>query len=334
MEKYKEIKWKNIKIGDTFLDDSKVIGIHDREIRDVYSIFYYDKKKKILSDMFGFIRNLEYKIETKVSDNHLLLVDLKDAPKEILEIVDFQLKDKQIPTVWNRHVYYENEDDMLKDDKGEELSNLTDLQKSEIEFEHSYQEKMEIVKADPAKVSDTKFWLEAKFIDQLVNLNVKLYSDGHLLHSKYVGKLKVFCVETDTHHYETNGLIHHNSVMLQNIIFHALTHGEDVKIAMVDLKRTEMAIWEEHKNVMYVANTVKEAREIVLLARRIMDKRNMEMQKLGLKDFMNYVPTKFTGEYRVAGRKFKAEDRIDILLPNGEEKNVSIAELEQYLIWE
>lgn len=333
--KTKNIIWKNIKEEDEFIDGSKVVGIHETTIQDSYVVGYYNSKKnQLMKDALSLFKKYDDKNETVLSGDHILLVDLKEVPTEVLKAIDAQFGDKEIPTVWNRHVYYQDPDTMSNDIKNKDIDNISGLEKAEVEFKDSYMEKMEVAQSDPAKVSETEFWLPVITITELLNQGFKLYSNGHLLSSKYRGKLEVFCVETDTHKYETNGLIHHNSVLLQNIIFHALTHGNDVTIAMVDLKRTEMPIWKKHKNVMYVANTVQEARELVLIARRLMDKRNEEMEKLGLKDIMNYKPTKFTGEIRVAGRKFTESDRIDILLPDGTEKNVSIGELEQYLIWE
>lgn len=152
---------------------------------------------------------------------------------------------------------------------------------------------------------------------------------------QYVGKKEVFCVETDSHRFETGpevgyGLIHHNSVTLRNIIFHCLTHSEQIMIALIDLKLTEFEPFKGVKGVVAVANTVREAVEVLRIGREVMYKRNAQLAKLGLNDIKDFKPTQPTDEVVVAGRLLKDTDTVEIR--KGEEiKTVTVKELEQYL---
>ena len=287
MKKY----WKNIAIGDTFSDGSKVLSIHEKYIDDCYKI-YYNNESCILSE------------------THLLLCNIKDLNKECYDWVIENFGNYKIPTLYDQHLYYSDSS----------LSNLC-------------YEKLEVIDADISKISDYEIWLPIKVIFILIrNFYQKIYCNNNLLYKiEYFGKKEVFCVETNTHKFETCNLIHHNSVTLRNIIFHCLTHGEQISIALIDLKYTEFTPFKGFKNVVAVANTVQEAVEVMRVAREVMYKRNQEMAKLGINNISDYKPQKPTNEVIVAGRKLNDNDNIEIKTKDGEIKTITVKELEEYL---
>lgn len=313
--------WKDIKIGDEFLDGSKVTSIHDSYIEDCYNVFFY--------------KNFACKVINKkqncvLSGTHLLLCDISKVSDKAKKWIEDNFSNYSIPTLYDKHVYYNNLDKLI------EISNnggkiYKDELYSILDQEHS--EKYEVIQSDKSKISQNEYWLPINALFLLVrNFNEKILCNGNLIdYIEYFGKHEVFCIETDTHKYETCGLIHHNSVTLRNIIFHCLTHGEQICIALIDLKYTEFTYFKGVKNVVAVANTVREAAEIMRLGREVMYKRNQEMSKIGINDIKDFKPQKPTNEVIVAGRKLKDEDIVEIQLPNGEEKTVTVKELEQYL---
>lgn len=293
-----KILWKDISIGDVFKDGSKVKSIHESYEADCYKIFY--KNNNFLSRGKNCV----------LSDTHLLLIDLKKLNKECLKWAIYNFGNCAIATDYNKHIYF-------KDDTF-----------TEIAFEEN-----EVVKYDFSKVTDSKYWLPIKAIFLLVrNFKQKLYCNGNLITSiEYFGNNEVFCVETDTHKFETCDLIHHNSVTLRDIIFHCLTHGEQISVALIDLKWTEFTPFKGMKNVVAVANTVQEAVEVMRVGREVMYKRNQELAKLKLNDIKNFKPNKPTDEVIVAGRRLKDSDTLEIKTKDGELKTVTVKELENYI---
>lgn len=303
--------WKDIKINDTFIDGSKVVSIHESYECECYDVFY---KESIFKKEQHCI----------LSNTHLLLCNISKLNNECKKWVKDNFSDWKIPTLYDKHIYYKDLTNILKDKitKKELLYSLED----------PLNEKLEVIKSDCSKVSENEYWLPVNAIFLLEKqFKQKIICNNKYIHVNYVGKREVFCVETDTHKFETCGLIHHNSVTLRNIIFHCLTHGEQICIALIDLKFTEFTPFKNVKNVVAVANTVQEAAEIMRLGREVMYKRNQELAKLGINDIKDFKPTKPTNEVVVAGRKLKDTDTVEIKLPNGEEKTVTIKELEQYL---
>lgn len=51
---------------------------------------------------------------------------------------------------------------------------------------------------------------------------------------KPVGKKQCFCISTNSGKYQVNGLTHHNSVTVQNLIMHAIEHRDEVALALCD----------------------------------------------------------------------------------------------------
>lgn len=323
--KVKKKQWKDIKVGDEFLDGSKVLALHEPYISDVYEVSYSSNR---------LFKRFDFSFE--LSSDHLLLCDISKVSKENRDFIDETFGDYIIPTLYDKHIWLDKLD---KDLEGNYLPNLNDYIRSETV----------LVEGDRSKVSETEYWLPVKFIHDLLSIRETVICNGYELKSRYIGEKEVFCVETDTHQYNTigynesldgeidklnnpkYGLIHHNSVSIRDVIFHCLTHGEDITIGLVDVKLTEFEPWKGHKNVAAVANNVKEAIELARLAREVMYKRNAELAKLGLNDIADFKPQKPTNKVVVAGRNLTDDDTVEIKLMSGEIKTVTVKELEQYL---
>ena len=131
-------------------------------------------------------------------------------------------------------------------------------------------------------------------------------------HVEYKGVKPCFCVTTDTGRYETNKMVHHNSVCLRNVIFHSLTHADDIKLALVDLKQSEFESYKKLKDVVGVANNEREAVEILRMARECMYKRNKENAARGITDFVDYEPQEPLPVIKIFGREFDENQEFDV----------------------
>ncbi len=283
--------WKDISVGDKFVDGSVVKSIHERYVEECFTLTYH--RKFSLRDVC-----------MTLGSSHLLKISLS-FDKGINQWLVDNFGNYAIPTLVDRHVY--------------------------INKDGSTEEKDEPVQWD--KSDDEKsVWLPVKTVQLLVSLGYRPVCNGRVITGcAFAGEKEVFCVETDSHRFETHGLVHHNSVTLRNIIFHCLTHGENISIALIDLKWTEFTPFKGVKNVVAVANTVREAAEIMRIAKECMYKRNQEMSKLGINDIKDYKPQKPTNEVMIFNRKFNDDDQVEIRLTSGEVKTVTVKELESYL---
>ena len=314
------MKWKDIEEGYEFKDGSKVISKHGVYEAECYIVKYYKEDKTFFKDLFAY-KNAH---EIVLSNTHLLLIDIHKMNRECRRWVEDNFSGYRIPVSYNKHIYFKDLNNVFSE------SNMI----SETEFiEKALFSQLEVSESDDSKVDDYHYWLPISAIFLLVeNFKQKLYCNGYRIKSlKFKGYLDVFCVETDTHRFEMNGLIHHNSVTLRNIILHCLTHQDEIAIALVDLKWVEFSYYKGFKNVVAVANTIPEACEILRLAKEVMYKRNQEMSKLGINNIADFKPQQPTGEVMVAGRKLKDEDLVEIKTVNGEIKTVTVKELEGYL---
>lgn len=315
--------WKDIKINDIFPDGSKVMSIHESYNAECYDVSWEDKEKSKLALKYFFAKN-EIK-HCILSDSHLLLCDISVLNIESKNWVNENFSNYEIPTVYEKHVYYSDLSEILNEDNVILKDKLINI------LNNPFKEEINVIHSDCSKISDNNFWLPVSVIFLLIrNFNQAIICNGNVLSIEYFGNNEVFCVETDTHSFETAGLIHHNSVTLRNIIFHCLTHGEQISIALVDLKFTEFTPFKGMKNVVAVANTVQETAEIMRLARECMYKRNQELARIGINDIKDFKPQKPTNEVIIAGRKFNDTDNIEIKV-DGEIKTVTVKELEGYL---
>lgn len=324
-KKIKKIFWKDIKVNDEFVDGSKVLSIHEQYIEDCYSVN-----------------------ETILSSTHLLLCDISKTNNKTKKWIDEEFGKYEIPTLYDKHCYFKNLDETIRkyeDENRSEEDGLVYMNKDQIMsmLQDSSEDKYEVVESDPCKIGKYLYWLPVETIYNLIKVSdknirlIKEYSDNRnykinkIKEIKYVGKRDVFCVETDSHRFETCGMVHHNSVTLRNIIMHCLTHGQKICIGLIDLKFTEFVPFKGVKNVVAVANTVKEAAELLRLMREVMYKRNQEMSKIGINDIKDFKPTKPTNEYMIYNRKFSGDEEVEIRLKNGEIKTVKVKEIEKYI---
>lgn len=151
-----------------------------------------------------------------------------------------------------------------------------------------------------------------------------------IIKSEKVGKLPCFCVSTNTGQYETLRLTHHNSVLTQSVILHALSHKNNIALALIDIKQTEYTFFKGMAGVVGVANTVREAVEILRIARVIMYRRNKELAQLGIKSLTDYEPYERSGKVFITGREFDEQDVINVKIDD-QEQSKTAEELVLYL---
>lgn len=157
------------------------------------------------------------------------------------------------------------------------------------------------------------YWVPAWAIHYYGKLGVKFQSDlGKRIHTSYSGLIDARCVTTESGTYRMNGLMSHNSVAIRNVFFHIIQHGENIKVAGIDLKLTEFTPWKGHKNVVGIANDIPTALEILRLGREIMYSRNKQLADLGLVNFTDFKPRERDGWEMISGMKFKSRDMLEV----------------------
>ena len=189
--------------------------------------------------------------------------------------------------------------------------------------------KSTIVKAKTWHTDKNLYWLAARNIYALLYQygNHKVVPVGSkFTHWKPVGEKPCFCVSTTTGEYKCCGVINSNSVALRDIIFHSLTHSDELKLCMVDLKLSEFTRYKGMNNVVGVANSVREAAELLRLCREVMQKRNKLNADRGLTDFADYKPKDPTNKISIFGRQFD-EDTIFPVEIGGEKKEMTAKEI-------
>lgn len=332
--------WKDVDVGDELIDGSKVVAVHPSYMAECYNLHAscFMRKESIV-----------------LSGDHLLLINISMASRTCKQEILNHFSGYGIPTCVDRHVDFENLDDVIRPVMSHaELGALMDhmgllgtsLQNKRDEKcdqqEQSLAESMvprpvsirdvPVGEVEPVQFSDNEFWLPVSLIAELVHAGERLTCNGlHINHVEYAGQREVRCVETDTHKFRSNHLIHHNSVTLRNIIMHCLTHSESIAIALVDLKQTEFTYFKGVKGVVAVANSVQEAVEILRIMRECMYARNREMAKLGINDIKDFKPKMPTDEWMVFNHRMNGNDVVEIRNVDGEVKSVKVCELEQYL---
>ena len=184
-----------------------------------------------------------------------------------------------------------------------------------------------VTASESQKIDDNTYWMPLSGIAYLTDKYGSLTSKD-VTFSNVVdkGNLDCFCISTDTGQYTCNHLTSHNSVLIQNIIQHALAHNNKIKLLLVDPKLTEFSNYDGHKGVCAVTNSTKETCEALRIARLVMHERNKELKNLGLKKVAEFTPTKKSGRVFVTGREYNEDDIIDVRV-NGEETQMTAAEL-------
>lgn len=177
------------------------------------------------------------------------------------------------------------------------------------------------------KISDDLYWIPVNGLAYLFNrYGILTFSGITVQNVEFLGKLPCFCVSTSTGKYELNGLIHHNSVAVQNIIYGGIAHRNEVALSLIDPKFTEFSGYKGMKGITGVANTVEEAVEVLRIAKQAMYRRNQRLAELKIKNIMEYKPTKKSGLVYVTGRDYREEDIIKVRT-NKVESNISAKDL-------
>lgn len=288
--------WKDLKIEEdhVFEDGSVLTQIHETHNIFCYK-FWLKKHPKHIKDN-----------SITVSEDHYILCETKRELTKPWKEYILQYQEENIPKAANVHVSSENGEMAISE---------------------------EAVEFDYWDCGDSTYWLSAKNIFMLLNVFGKRFIkpvDNLFTKWEAVGEKECFCISTDLGKYKCCGVINHNSVAIRNIIFHALTHGEDVKIALVDLKVSEFAAYKGMNNVVGVANTTREACELLRLCREVMQKRNIENSKRGLTDIADYVPQKPTDRISLFGVEYPEDTVFDVEIA-GEKKQMSLKEILEYV---
>lgn len=177
------------------------------------------------------------------------------------------------------------------------------------------------------KVSDNVYWVPVNGLAYLFNkYGILTFSGTTIQNVEFLGKLPCFCVSTSTGKYELNGLIHHNSVAVQNIIYGGIAHRNEVALSLIDPKFTEFSGYKGMKGITGVANTVEEAVEVLRIAKQAMYRRNQRLAELKIKNIMEYKPTKKSGKVYITGRDYLETDIIKVKV-NSVEKEITANEL-------
>lgn len=293
------MRWNDIHTGHVFKDGSEAISRFEMRTMDTYTLFYKDSALKGTERAFT------------ASADHLLLCDTGKCSKEAKKSIAWLVEYSYIPKTYDLHI---------------------SLNQGEWE---------EVIEAETRELTrgvHTYIWLTLKEIHKLMQAGetVKLITD--LKKNKktvpsgcaYSGKRNCFCIATTTGHYEVCGLVSHNSVSLRNMVFHALTHSDDIKLALIDLKRSEFEYLKGTNGIVGVGNTPREAAEILRLAREIMYKRNEENAKRRLSNFADWQPQQPTDKIKIFNTEFPEDTTFDVEVA-GEKKKMTAKEILHFM---
>lgn len=290
------MKWSDVTEKHMFGDGSQVTQIHDTVKQNCFAI----KIKE------GTIT---------LSEDHYLLCDVKKVKKGFLKTL-LTYAPKYIPRAGDVHIWKE---------------------------EGGYRTTDEVTEWDDVWVDKKKnlIWLDVRTIHYLykVKQNVRLATSMRgntppktILSIDWVKEKDCFCVSTDTGYYKTCGIIHHNSVTLRNVLFHSLTHSDDIKLALVDLKISEFARFKDmdSNKVVGVANSVPATAKLLRMAREVMYKRNQQNSDRGLTDFADFKPEGPTNIIRIFGREFDENEQFQVEV-GGQQKTMTAKEILEYM---
>lgn len=338
------MKWNEIDNGYKFSDKSVVVQVHPRHYANTIKIGYLDFKTResyriCVSEDHLFEINL-----TNISKDERLFLynsfkDIRIPIQEDLSIeiiegtlnrrferdINHYFKNNVFPSTW-KNIKIINSYINESNKRVEVIAIETELSAWIVKVTYI------TVKDEPKAINKKKIWLSAKEIKEIIDKDFRLLMCNNNVITTCIdgGKREVFCVSTDTGRYELNGLIHHNSVTIRNIIFHAIQHENEINVALVDIKQTEFTQFKGVKGVLAVANSVEEAAEIIRIARKIMYKRNIEMAELGITDIKDHKPKDYTGKIWVTGREMDENDTL-IAVIDGQEKEITAIQLMEML---
>lgn len=336
--------WNSVLVGKEFEDGSKVTQRHKTHKETTIKL-WYRKARKI--DCIPIIRNLasfkNKKYNITVSTDHMFKCNISCLPKDMLARHLKYCKNITIPIEAKLHFYGESEN--LSDGAIEAMKNyvnygtVIDQNENPDLFDElkniTFEE--EIISEESAYIGEDKsgiyVWLTAENINYLVNSGCRVYCNNMLFtNSVYSGIEDVFCVSTNTGNYRLNRLIHHNSVTILNVIYHVLQHVHDINAVLIDPKYTEFTDFKGMKGINAVGNTEREAVEFLRIAKEIVEKRKVEMAKIGIRDIKDYRPSKPTKYVFISGQDIDENQQLDVVIPEtGENKKMTAKEILDYV---
>lgn len=344
-----EKTWDEVQVGDIMSDGSVVTQVHETHPCECFKITISKNKLDNLFCIQDYLRQNRSSIV--VSEDHLLLVDISKLNKKDREEIYGNYISSTISIEEEIYLFTDQQlSDSVKEDIYKALTAGSNKDIDRIKKENNIDtilEASEIIKSEP-KIYNRDMnliWLNALEINVLIKNGYNISTAGNrIIGCEYVGEKKCRCISTNTGRYTTDktsdnhnkfnltgyDFIHHNSVTIRNIIFHCVTHG--IKIGLVDLKLTEFTPWKGHENVLGVANSVREAAELLRISRSLMYKRNAELAKAGVVDLADYKPKHPTSKVSVFGREYEEYEKCTIKdSETGEEKEITMKELLELL---
>lgn len=323
------MKWKEISVGHQFKDNSILTEKHQEHLENCVEIEYLveGNKKTIV-----------------VSEDHLIKVNISYLYKSAKEEVEFFGNQGKIKT--KEDVVIKSSADLTPEEYrfiykwvvGEiREADAKELPSEEEEYLFNLNGKEILIGVDRLtleeehqKIDDNNYWVPAAGLVYLFEKygKYRISENVEIISVKPAGQRPAFCISTDTKEYELNGLVHHNSVAVQNLIQHAIEHRNKISTLLLDPKFVEFENYKDMKGVVAVANTPKEIVEVMRIARLVMYKRNAEMSKMGIKNIHEYVPKDYSGKIYVTGVDMPEDEVVRVKI-DSEEKTITVKELEE-----
>lgn len=318
------MKWKDVNVGHVFSDGSVVTEKHLSHQYNSYKVTYNNRTIVLSGDhLLQFdVSPLCDDAKAEISNYCVGNVPLKEKLYvNILGNADIQHRKTMTDYLLGKHV---------------DGVHVTDISEPHYEFyifkfdDGTYHE-ASVTRVQTSwesqRVSDRIYWIPVNGLAYLFKkYGILTFSGTTIQNVEFLGKLPCFCVSTSTGKYELNGLIHHNSVAVQNIIYGGIAHRNEVALSLIDPKFTEFSGYKGMKGITGVANTVEEAVEVLRIAKQAMYRRNQRLAELKIKNIMEYKPTKKSGKVYVTGRDYLETDIIKVKV-NSVEKEMTANEL-------
>lgn len=291
------MRWRDLRDTEAYVfeDGSVLTEVHDQHLDHCYK-FTLKRHPRDIKDP-----------SIVVSEDHYILCDVGKLDKYWRAYIS-TIQETNIPRVRDIHA--------VVDENGNIINEYDEI----IEYD-SYIEDDE----------NNHWWLSAKTIFTLLMSDRKVNPVGNVFKKwDYAGERECFCVSTDKGRYSCCGVVSHNSVALRNIIFHSMTHSDDIVLGLVDLKLSEFSRYKGMANICGVANTVAETAELLRVAREVMYKRNKENAENDLTDFMDFKPQGPTNIIRLFGHEYDENMEFDVKI-NGEPQKMTAGQMLEFI---
>lgn len=318
------MKWKDVNVGHVFSDGSVVTEKHLSHQYNSYRITYNNKIIVLSEDHL-----LQFNISPLCNDakEEISKYCVGDVPlKEKLYVNILGTADMQHQKLITDYLLGKSVQGLSVDDISEQHYEFYIFKFDDGTYHEASVNRVQ-TSWESQKVSDNVYWIPVNGLAYLFNkYGILTFSGTTIQNVEFLGKLPCFCVSTSTGKYELNGLIHHNSVAVQNVIYGGIAHRNEVALSLIDPKFTEFSGYKGMKGITGVANTVEEAVEVLRIAKQAMYRRNQRLAELKIKNIMEYKPTKKSGKVYVTGRDYLETDIIKVKV-NSVEKEMTANEL-------